>query len=279
MRRIAVPALGFAALAACAMPEEAIVEGLPPAVASAICAGDHAKALAALGDAPASSPGGALLKGYALEASGKIMAARVLYDQVAQTKPEGRISLTCGDKVLLSGAAVDVAQARLAAANAQLAEMGATQRQLALVTLPDAKEDCRLCRPAPSPQPPAAETPPAPPAPAKAPTAKAPGHAYWAQLAAYRHEAEAKPGWDIFKKKHPKDLKACKALVVKADLGKEKGVYYRLGCDGFATAKAAADFCKKLAAAGEWCMPRQVETAAKAPKPAAPPKTATKKKS
>lgn len=256
--------LGLLALAACASPEMADRDALPATAQSAACAGDPAGTLKAL-DGAAEAPAVLLLRAHALETSGKIMAARPLFAQAAKEGRGKAVTLACDGKALFAGDAGALAEERLKEANARLAALGATDRQVASMGLPAATQECLYCRPPLPPAPPAPE-PAAKPAPTSAPKAK---QAYWAQLTAYKSTKRAEAGWEALKRKHGKLLQGCRPVILEADLGGDKGKVVRLGCDGFASAKEATAFCKKMAAAGEWCQPRAhdpAKPAAKKPK-------------
>jgi len=94
--------------------------------------------------------------------------------------------------------------------------------------------------------PPAADAKPAASAPSKAlpepasaaVAAKAPasepmpaasaGKGYWVQLAAVRQPEQARKEWERLQRTHPDLLGDLQLSVIKADLGPQKGVYYRL---------------------------------------------------
>lgn len=246
--------LGLLALAACASPEMTGQESMPAAAESAACTGDPVATLKVL-EGATESPAVLLLRAHAQEASGKIMAARPLFAKAAKEGRGKPISLACDGKALFAGDIGALAQERLEDANARLAALGATDRQVASMDLPPAAQECRYCRPplASIPPAPPAPEPAAKPAPAAAPKVK---QAFWAQLTAYKSTKRAEAGWEALKRKHAKLLQGCKPAILEADLGGDKGKVVRLGCDGFASAKEATAFCAKMAAAKEWCQPR-----------------------
>lgn len=248
--------LGLLTLAACASPEMAGQETLPAAAQSAACSGDPAATLKAL-DGATESPAVLLLRAHAQETSGRIMAARPLFAKAAKEGRGKPITLLCDGKPLIAGDVGALAEERLEEANARLTALGATDRQVASMGLPAATQECLYCRPPLPPAPPPPE-PAAKPAPAAVPKAK---QAYWAQLTAYKSIKRAETGWEALKRKHGKLLQGCKPAIMEADLGGDKGKVVRLGCDGFASAKEAGAFCKKMTVAGEWCQARPHDAA------------------
>ncbi|OAB56600.1 hypothetical protein AY599_23960 [Leptolyngbya valderiana BDU 20041] len=98
------------------------------------------------------------------------------------------------------------------------------------------------------------------PAPAAAPARPEPQtpaggepQPFLAQIAAFRSEADARADWTRFSRAFP-DLAAGKnADIQRADLG-DRGVYYRLRINGFATREAANAFCGTLQTRGQACL-------------------------
>lgn len=108
-------------------------------------------------------------------------------------------------------------------------------------------------------------TPPAPaepdqtiaevdPAPAVTPQATLAARQFLVQLAAFRDPAPADTVWRQLRRKHPKILGDMKHRLQMIDLGAEKGVFYRLQVDGYATRSAAIDVCEQLKARDQGCL-------------------------
>jgi cell division septation protein DedD len=76
-----------------------------------------------------------------------------------------------------------------------------------------------------------------------------PAGAFAVQLASLASEAEASQIGDILKSKHPDLLGRFDLLVRRADLGAEKGVWYRVLAGPFAARDAATQLCSRLRAA------------------------------
>jgi cell division septation protein DedD len=99
---------------------------------------------------------------------------------------------------------------------------------------------------------PAAAAPAAAPAaeqPATAAPAVDPAGRFAVQLASLASEAEASQIGTIIKAKHPDLLGTFDLLVRRADLGAEKGVWYRVLAGPFAARNTADDLCARLRAA------------------------------
>lgn len=79
------------------------------------------------------------------------------------------------------------------------------------------------------------------------------GKIYTVQIASYRKEDEAKASWQMLKTEQS-DLAALPHNVEKADLGKDKGIYYRLQAGSFADIKDAKSLCGKLQKRSIECM-------------------------
>lgn len=83
------------------------------------------------------------------------------------------------------------------------------------------------------------------PLPLGAPSAATEGGRYFVQLGAFRTEAAAERGWEQLRKAHPDLLGGLELIVERADLGPEKGVYFRARSGPFAAAAAKA-LCEKM---------------------------------
>lgn len=83
--------------------------------------------------------------------------------------------------------------------------------------------------------------------------ADAKNYAYKLQLASFSTQGKANNGWDQFSAKYSDVLAALTPDVIEADLG-ERGTFYRLFANGFATKGDAASACDNLKAAGQSCM-------------------------
>lgn len=124
---------------------------------------------------------------------------------------------------------------------------------------PQATEPEAPAKPAEPPQtdePPRASPQPAPPAPpASAGTESSPGRAvrYWVQLGAYRDPALAYLTWRRLKRDHARLLQNVERTVPRADLGRERGVFYQLRAGGFATRAGAVALCASLKARSVDC--------------------------
>jgi cell division septation protein DedD len=95
-----------------------------------------------------------------------------------------------------------------------------------------------------------AKTTAATPPPAEPPTpAVDPAGAFAVQLASLASEAEASHIGDILKSKHADLLGKFDLIVRRADLGAEKGVWYRILAGPFAARDAATQLCSRLRAA------------------------------
>lgn len=78
---------------------------------------------------------------------------------------------------------------------------------------------------------------------------------YTAQLGSYRTEAHAREGWQVLKDSAGELLADSDAFIVRADLGGDKGIYYRVRAGTLADHAAAKQFCQDLQAQGVDCMP------------------------
>lgn len=79
------------------------------------------------------------------------------------------------------------------------------------------------------------------------------GKIYTVQIASFRKEDEAKASWQMLKTEQS-DLAALPHNVEKADLGKDKGIYYRLQAGTFADIKDAKSLCSSLQKRSIECM-------------------------
>lgn len=77
--------------------------------------------------------------------------------------------------------------------------------------------------------------------------------AYEVQLASYRSEADAMRGWSELSAQAGAALSGLEPVVRRADLGPDKGIYYRLRTPGFAQADAQS-LCRSLKAQGIDCL-------------------------
>jgi len=76
---------------------------------------------------------------------------------------------------------------------------------------------------------------------------------YTVQIASFRKENEATASWQMLKTEQA-DLAALPHNVEKADLGKDKGIYYRLQAGSFADIKDAKSLCSSLQKRAIECM-------------------------
>ncbi len=114
--------------------------------------------------------------------------------------------------------------------------------------------------PLPPPAPPEPETPPEPqsgtppkpPPPAEDEEAAAGPHLV--QLASFRKISQADVAWRRLVKSNRDRLSAYTARVERADLGDDKGVYFRLRLGPFASQAEAAALCAKLKARAVDCI-------------------------
>jgi Flp pilus assembly protein TadD len=120
-----------------------------------------------------------------------------------------------------------------------------------------------------APSAPAAMTASAGTTPAVTATQIATAKIYTVQLASYRSEAEATAGWQTLTTEQQDLLAKLPHAVAKADLGTDKGIYYRLQAGTFTDRQAAKALCSDLQTRSIDCM--VVEAAP--PESAAPTKT------
>jgi cell division septation protein DedD len=86
------------------------------------------------------------------------------------------------------------------------------------------------------------------------------------QLASYRSEAEATAGWQTLTAEQKDLLAKLPHAVAKADLGADKGIYYRLQAGTFSDRQAAKALCMDLQDRSVDCM--VVEATTETPSPA-----------
>jgi Flp pilus assembly protein TadD len=101
--------------------------------------------------------------------------------------------------------------------------------------------------------PPASSSTPAAPAVTVATTSGG-AKVYTLQLASYRNEAEAAKGWQALTTDQGDLLSGLPHTVEKADLGTDKGVYFRLKAGSFSDIKQAKSLCKDLKVRSVDCM-------------------------
>jgi hypothetical protein len=105
-----------------------------------------------------------------------------------------------------------------------------------------------------APSAPAAMTASAGTTPAVTATQIATAKIYTVQLASYRSEAEATAGWQTLTTEQQELLAKLPHAVAKADLGTDKGVYYRLQAGAFTDRQAAKALCSDLQRRSIDCM-------------------------
>ena len=109
---------------------------------------------------------------------------------------------------------------------------------------PPAAAPAKAAATPPQPEPPPPQ--PEPPRPQPAVAAADPAGRFAVQLASLPSEAEAAQIGDILKAKHADLLGRFDLFVRSADLGAEKGVWYRVLAGPFAARAAAAELCTRL---------------------------------
>jgi len=72
-------------------------------------------------------------------------------------------------------------------------------------------------------------------------------------LASYRGESKAETGWQMLAKKHADQLGERSHDIVRADLGAEKGIYFRVFAVGFPTKADARQSCAAIKSGGDYC--------------------------
>lgn len=77
---------------------------------------------------------------------------------------------------------------------------------------------------------------------------------YRVRLASYREADNAKEGWVILRKRFADTLGPLNFAVARADLGPDKGVYYRLEAGPLGSAQEAGAICKEIESRGESCV-------------------------
>lgn len=88
---------------------------------------------------------------------------------------------------------------------------------------------------------------------------------YTVQIASYRSEQEASAGWQTLAAKQAELLAKLPHAVAKADLGAEKGVFYRLQAGSFSDRNAAKALCSDLETHSIDCMVVEASPPAAAP--------------
>jgi hypothetical protein len=120
----------------------------------------------------------------------------------------------------------------------------------------------------PAVEPAAATTSVASTAPAVTTTQVATAKLYAVQLASYRSEAEATAGWQTLTTEQKDLLAKLPHAVAKADLGADKGVYYRLQAGAFSDRQAAKALCSDLQTRSIDCMVVEATTSVESAAPA-----------
>jgi cell division septation protein DedD len=77
---------------------------------------------------------------------------------------------------------------------------------------------------------------------------------YTVQIASYRSEQEASAGWQALTAEQTDLLAKLPHAVAKADLGADKGIYYRLQAGSFSDRKDAKALCSNLKERSVDCM-------------------------
>jgi hypothetical protein len=98
--------------------------------------------------------------------------------------------------------------------------------------------------------------PAAPPSPPPEPVVRreAPKKPFKVQLGAVRSPQRASQEWERLRRKHGDLLRRLELSVTKADLGGEKGVFYRMRAGPIADVATARDICAKLAIRKVGCL-------------------------
>jgi len=78
-------------------------------------------------------------------------------------------------------------------------------------------------------------------------------------LASYRSRKQAERGWKNILKANLKLLKGFEPFISKVNLGRKKGIYYRLKVGPLKSASQAREFCKKLKRRRQYCEPTVIE--------------------
>ncbi|MDP6574215.1 MAG: SPOR domain-containing protein [Rhodospirillales bacterium] len=100
----------------------------------------------------------------------------------------------------------------------------------------------------------AAPPAPAPPPPEPVVRREAPKKPFKVQLGAVRSPQRASQEWERLRRKHGDLLRRMELSVTKADLGGEKGVFYRMRAGPIADVATARDICAKLAIRKVGCL-------------------------
>ncbi len=88
---------------------------------------------------------------------------------------------------------------------------------------------------------------------------------YTVQIASYRSEQEASAGWQTLTAEQGDLLAKLPHAVAKADLGADKGIYYRLQAGSFSDRKDAKALCSDLKDRSIDCMVVEATPATAAP--------------
>ena len=118
------------------------------------------------------------------------------------------------------------------------------------------KAEPMAAAPAAPPPPVVAVKPPVPAPPPPEPVAQrvAPKTPFKVQLGAVRSPQRASQEWERLRRKHGDILRRMELSVTKADLGAEKGVFYRMRAGPIADEATARDICAKLAIRKVGCL-------------------------
>ena len=113
-----------------------------------------------------------------------------------------------------------------------------------------------VAAPAPPSPPVVAAKPPAPAPPPPEPVARrvVPKKPFKVQLGAVRSPQRASQEWERLRRQHGDLLRRMELSVTKANLGAEKGVFYRMRAGPIADEAAARDICAKLAIRKVGCL-------------------------
>lgn len=99
---------------------------------------------------------------------------------------------------------------------------------------------------------------PKPAKPVKSLPSAVPTGEFIVQVSSTRDAAQAKAQYAALAKRFPDLFAGHEPMVQRADLG-ARGIFFRLGVAGFATRKAAQDFCTTLKSRGQDCLVRTVD--------------------
>lgn len=81
------------------------------------------------------------------------------------------------------------------------------------------------------------------------------GGAWAVHLSSYRSQKGANDGWKVLQRRFP-SLRSKSLRTSEFDPGNGRGTYIRLMAVGFASKKAATDFCRPIVAKGQFCQAR-----------------------